>query len=318
MVAADRDRSSLPAERLQNAIDGWRSVQQPAITSMIVSIRRGTQTWSSRSTSAGVTPKYDASLPFAAASITKTFTAALVLREVERGALSLDREVPALRDLTVPVPTGLSVRQLLTHTSGLVDYSLAPGYVADAPLTALDAVTLSLKAPLQPGIGSDVRYANSNYLYLGLLVEQIEGRPYAQLIDELAAAAGLRNTRVGDATRPGWIGFSSGGIVSTASDLATWGQALFTPGKILGPSAFSLLTTIGPTNLGLGAWPACPCSTDAQGVKHYTAIGHHTADGGMFSFPVTGITVVAMFEPTGEDTHGRIVSLADAINAALA
>ena len=105
--------------------------------------------------------------------------------------------------------------------------------------------------------------------------------------------------------------------MSTTSDLAKWGQALFTPGKVLSERALAMMTTIGDANVGLGAWPACPCSTDAQGVKRYTAIGHHTADGGMFYFPATGMTVVAMFEPTGHDTHGRIVSLATALTAAL-
>ena len=76
------------------------------------------------------------------------------------------------------------------------------------------------------------------------------------------------------------------------------------------------MTTVGDANLGLGTWPACPCWTDAQGVKRYTAIGHHTADGGMFSFPATGVTVVAVFEPTGDDTHTRIVSLTNALTAA--
>ena len=115
---------------------------------------------------------------------------------------------------------------------------------------------------------------------------------------------------------PGWIGFSSGGIVSTADDLTAWGQALFTPGKVLSAKDVTLMTTVGDANLGLGTWPACPCWTDAQAVKRYTAIGHHTADGGMFSFPATGVTVVAVFEPTGDDTHTRIVSLTNALTAA--
>ncbi len=309
--------AALPADRLQTAFDQWRRQVQPAITSSIVSVRIGTQSWTSRSSDAGVDPRYLASVPFMASSITKTFTAALVMRAVDRGALRLDDPVPTLNGLTVPVPAGVTVRTLLTHTSGLVDYRSANGYDATVPLTAFDAVTLSLRTPLGSVPGSQMTYGNSNYLYLGLLIEQIEGRPYAQLIRELTTSVGLNDTRLDETPRPGWIGFSSGGIVATAADLATWGQALLTPGRVLSERALALMSTIGDANLGLGLWPACPCTTDAQGVKHSTALGHHTADGGMFVFPATGMTVVAMFEPIGHDTDGRIVSLAAALNAAM-
>lgn len=265
-----------------------------------------------------MTSKYEPKKSLSAASITKTFTAALVIREIEKGSLTLDGPVPAIDGLTSTVPSGLTVRQLLTHTSGLVDYGAAPGYNASATLTALDAVNLSLKAPISSGAGTTVSYANSNYLYLGLLVEQLEGRSYESLLGDLFSSAGLKNTSLDSAAKPGWIGFSSGGIVSTPDDLTAWGQALFTPGKVLDARGVSLMTTIGDANLGLGAWPACPCTTDASGVKHYAAIGHHTADGGMFTFPSTGITIVAMFEPTGDDTHSRIVSLHNALAAAMA
>ncbi len=307
----------LPAEKFQRAFDAWRVQVQPAISSSVVAIRIGANTWTSRSADVGVDSKYLATREFRASSITKTFTAALVLRAVDRGDLRLDGQVPSLTGIAVPAPAGLTVRQLLTHTSGLVDYRAAPGYDPSAPLTVTDAVALSLRAPLV-GAGTQVSYANSNYLYLGLLLEQTTGKSYGQLVRELTTEVGLAETRLDETPQLGWVGSSSGGIMSTTSDLAKWGQALFTPGKVLSERALAMMTTIGDANVGLGAWPTCPCSTDAQGVKRYTAIGHHTADGGMFYFPATGMTVVAMFEPTGHDTHSRIVSLAAALTAALA
>ena len=316
-AAAPTTTAPLPAEKLQRAFDAWRAQVQPAISSSVVAIRVGANTWTSRSADAGVDSKYLTTREFRASSITKTFTAALVLRAVDRGDLRLDDQVASLTGVSVPAPVGLTIRQLLTHMSGLVDYRAAPGYDPSAPLTAADAVALSLRAPLV-GAGTQVSYANSNYLYLGLLLEQTTGRPYGQLVRELTTEVGLTETRLDEAPQPGWVGSSSGGIMSTTSDLAKWGQALFTPGKVLSERALAMMTTIGDANVGLGAWPACPCSTDAQGVKRYTAIGHHTADGGVFYFPATGMTVVAMFEPTGHDTHARIVSLAAALTAALA
>jgi CubicO group peptidase (beta-lactamase class C family)/peptidoglycan/LPS O-acetylase OafA/YrhL len=306
---------TLVPAKLQKALDAWRSQIQPTVSSMIVSVRSGGGVWTSQSTATGFAPKYQVTVPFLAASITKTFTAALVLREVVKGSLKLDEQVPTLSGLMVPIPSGITVRKLMTHTAGLVDYTSAQGYDASRNLSPLDAVTLSFSTPLK-GVGT-VQYANSNYLYLGLLVQQIEGKPYSQLVDDMVKPIGLKSTAVTDQTRPGWIGFSSGGIVSTAADLTAWGQALFSTNRILDLEGQALLTTVGEANLGLGAWPACPCSTDPQGVKHYTAIGHHTADGGLFYFPTTGATVLAMFEPTGDDTHTRIVSLANTLIAAL-
>lgn len=307
----------LPAEKLQRAFDAWRVQVEPAISSSVVAIRIGAYTWTSRSADSGVDSKYRTTREFRASSITKTFTAALVLRAADSGDLRLDDQVASLTGVSEPAPTGLTVRQLLTHTSGLVDYRAAPGYDPSAPLTVADAVALSLRAPMV-GAGSQVSYANSNYLYLGLLLEQTTGKSYAHLVRELTTEVGLAETRLDETPQPGWVGFSSGGIMSTTSDLAKWGQALFTPGKVLSERALARMTTIGDSNVGLGAWPACPCSTDAQGVKRYTAIGHHTADGGVFYFPATGMTVVAMFESTGHDTHARIVSLAAALTTALA
>lgn len=300
---------ALSSVLLQRALDTWRVKADPKITSMVVALRSGDQTWVSKSPENAVNPKYDPTGQFLAASITKTFTAALVLQQVERGTLQLDDPVPALNGLEGSVPAGITVRRLLTHTAGLVDYTAAPGYRADQPITALQAVKLSLAAPLQSGLGSTVRYANSGYLYLGLLLEQVTGHSYADLVAGLARDAGLKSTTLDTSSHLGWIGFSSGGIVSTASDLAVWGQALFTPGKILSAQMVSQMTTLGDMNLGLGVWPACPCSTAPDGTKRYTAIGHNTADGGMFFFPATGMTIVVMFEPEQND----IVSLMDAL-----
>lgn len=316
-TATQATEPTLPPAALQRALGAWRAAEQPAIISMIVSLRSGSQTWTAKSTADGAISNYPPDTPFPAASITKTFTAALVIRELEKGTLKLDDPVPVLTGLDVQVPPGITVRRLLTHTAGLVDYTATTGYRADQPVTALQAVELSLRAPQQDGLGVTVRYANAGYLYLGLLLEQITGQSYGSLVDGLTRDAGLHDTKLSTDAHAGWVGFSSGGVVSTAVDLAAWGQALFGSGKILSAHGVSMMTTLGDMNLGLGAWPACPCWTDTGGVKRYTAIGHHTGDGGMFYFPATGMTIVAMFEPTGDDTHRRIVSLMSALSAML-
>lgn len=297
---------------LQHALDAWRATASPRPKTMVLALKSGTQTWVAKSPDGGVAFQEPEAV-FGIASLTKTFTAALVLREVEKGTIGLDTPAPAVKGLEVPVPPGVTVRRLLTHTTGLVDYNEAPGYHAWEPMTALKAVALSFAAPQKDGLGLTVRYANSNYLYLGLLLEQVTGTSYRELVAGLVSDAGLQHTTVDLTPQNGWVGFSSGGIASTLADLATWGQALFTPGTVLSAHGVSLMTTLGDMNLGLGAWPMCPCWTDNGGTKRYTAIGHNTATGGMFYFPATGITLVAMFEGATND----MVSLMNALTKAM-
>ena len=298
----------LPEADLQRALDVWRASASPRIPSMIVGLRSGTKTWAAKSPDGGIA-FVEPEVTFPAASLTKTFTAALVLREVEKGTLSLDSTVPAIRGLEVPLPQGVTVRRLLTHTAGLVDYAETPTYRRYELMTPLKAVNLSFATPQKDGIGVTVRYNNSGYLYLGLLLEQVTGKPYVDLIAGLADDADLKHTTVDVTPHPGWIGFSSGGVVSTVADLATWGQALFGSNQILSARNVSMMTTLGDANIGIGAWPACPCWTDTDGVKRYTGIGHYTAIGGMFYFPATGLTIVAMFDGATND----FVSLMDAL-----
>ncbi|HVW35451.1 MAG TPA: serine hydrolase domain-containing protein, partial [Acidimicrobiia bacterium] len=176
------------------------------------------------------------------------------------------------------------------------------------PLTPVEAVRLSLENPLQSAPGERVNYANSNYHYLGLLLEHVTGQPYDRLVANLARSVGLRHTVVDPSSAPGWVGFASGGIHSTVADLARWGAALFTPGRVLPARLVSPLTTLSRYNVGLGTWPLCPCSTDDQRQKRYVAIGQYTGHGGLYHTP-EGLTVAVHMEPPGDAADVRSAAL---------
>ena len=119
---------------------------------------------------------------FAIASISKTFTAALVLDLVEEGAIELDAAavgyLPALE-----LDPKITVRQLLDHTSGLHDYFLHPR-IDRALLTEPErrwspgqALRYVGKPYFEPGQGW--HYSNTNYLLLGLIAERAGGAPLA-------------------------------------------------------------------------------------------------------------------------------------------
>jgi CubicO group peptidase (beta-lactamase class C family) len=119
------------------------------------------------------------------ASVSKQFTAAAILLLDERGSLSLEdrvrKHLPSLPAAADPV----TIRHLLTHTSGLVDYEdvMPP----DSARQLRDADVLRLLES-QPSMyfapGTDYRYSNSGYALLALIVEKVSGRSFTEFLRE--------------------------------------------------------------------------------------------------------------------------------------
>ena len=135
-------------------------------------------------------------------SITKTFTAAAVLQQVEAGALSLDDTVAdVLPDLAEqhPAVANVTVDQLLGMRSGIPDYAntglVISKVVADPakvwnPAEIID-LTLAESELSAPGTAG---YSTTNYLILGEMLSKVTGAPVEDSLNAVAAAAGLRNT----------------------------------------------------------------------------------------------------------------------------
>lgn len=202
-----------------------------------------------------------AQTPFAIASIGKTMTAVAVLRLVARGELSLD-EMAANR-VSPEFAAGLgglkgvTLRHLLTMTSGLPDY-LTDDYIHDAlddpdniqhPQTALTYV-YGEEVLFLPAKGFD--YSNTNYVLLGIILETATGQSYADLMQDLVLGpAGMTRSFVfgsrrlpadfpnghedGDHIRKYYEadGFGDGGVISTAHDLALFYKALLVDRSLL-------------------------------------------------------------------------------------
>ena len=185
------------------------------------------------------------------ASVTKQFTAAAILLLNEANQLGLDDPVrkwlPELPEATQPV----TIRHLLTHTGGLIDYE---DFVADDAAQVHDADALRLLAKqdrtyFKPG--SSYRYSNSGYALLALIVEKASGQRFAAFLRErIFAPLGMQNTvafEEGVTTVPiRAFGYSAGGgawartdqsstsavlgdggIYSSIDDLARWDAAFY-------------------------------------------------------------------------------------------
>ena len=189
---------------------------------------------------------------FQIASLSKSFTAAAILRLRERGDVSLDDR---LSRFLPDFPRGdeITIHQLLVHTSGLARYVFQPDYAERSrqPHTADDLARWIANVPLALEPGERSAYSNANYAVLARVIEIVSGQSYGGFLDEhLIGLAGLPSTgHRGDAAVPvpalasGYVpvglrdvepsrpyDYSSttgaGSLYSTASDLLQWYRSL--------------------------------------------------------------------------------------------
>jgi D-alanyl-D-alanine carboxypeptidase len=207
-------------------------------------------------------------------SITKVFTAAMVMKSVEAGRLSLDQTIdrwfPAIRKAD-----RITVRHLLGHRSGIHNFTDAPSYLkwntqARTRQQLLDTLS-SQTSDFEPG--SKFSYSNSGYVLLTFLLEDVWGRTYGDLLHKLILKPSrLKDTRYGGRIDPSdngahsyrkllgrWVKQSetdpsiplgAGAIVSTPSDIARFGQSLFS-GRLVSKESLAQMMRL-QDGVGLG------------------------------------------------------------------
>ena len=216
-------------------------------------------------------------------SLTKTFTTTLIMQLVDEGLLFLDDPIGGMgigfkHD-------HITIRQLLTHTSGLSKYKTKNGYVAKGT-TPMDVLRYVSEQPLRNPPGSFVDYSTSGFSVLGIILEQKTGETFEELLkNRITDALGYNiSTFRGDY---GSIGFSTGGIIMTMDDLADWTRRYF----------FDRSTTKETwdwairTTTGVGVHGYCPCRN-----RSFLALGHI---GGRTFASVDGDGTVVIIDTTG-------------------
>jgi D-alanyl-D-alanine carboxypeptidase len=223
-------------------------------------------------------------------SVGKTYVAAVAMQLVGEG--KLDLAAPISRYLghepwfdRLPNARQITVRQLMTHTSGLVRYEFQPAAAAALRAnpfkvwTPVDRLTLvfDTQAPFAAGQGWE--YSDTNYIVLGMIIERLTGRAYDdELRHRLLVPLRLTNTVAAD--RPevpglanGYAGpkndlggydasvvngrlainpqfeWTGGGVASTTADLARWGKLLY-EGKAYPPTLLAQALDGVPARLG--------------------------------------------------------------------
>jgi peptidoglycan/LPS O-acetylase OafA/YrhL/CubicO group peptidase (beta-lactamase class C family) len=201
------------------------------------------------------------------ASISKMFTAAVVLQLAEEGKIDLDAPMTTWLPELVPNGDRITVRGLLQHTTGLYDYLEDRNFVnrayrqldhAWAPRELVDYAT-KFPASFKPNTKGNWDYSSTNYVILGMLVEQVTGRTLAQeMRSRIFEPLELRHTffapdeTIDGAQARGYSGnvdqtnasmtfvFGTANIVSTAGDVRLFADALFN-GRLLKPDTLAMM-----------------------------------------------------------------------------
>lgn len=200
-------------------------------------------------------------------SVTKQFTATAVMMLVEQGKITLDEKITKYLSGLPEAWKEITVRHLLTHTSGIRNVNTLPNFAAlrMTPCSQERFIGLLAGQPLQFEPGAKWSYCNTGYQLLGWIIEKQSGMPYATFLKErIFNPLDMRATQVNDSgiiikdratgyllqdgtlRNAGYVDmswpFSAGAIVSTVVDLAKWSLAL-DEDKLLKPSSFQQMWT---------------------------------------------------------------------------
>ncbi|GAB2900208.1 serine hydrolase domain-containing protein [Streptomyces mayteni] len=277
----------------------------------------------------------DTDARFRVGSVTKTFSSVVMLQLVAEGAAELDD--PVNRHLPGLLPDDrITVRHLLSHRSGLWDYSndmferTVPGFeaVRDRVFSLRELVDLSLARPLTVDPGSAYAYSNTNFIVVGMLIEELTGKPLARAYQErIIAPLGLTGTgyvhpdteiagnHINGHLTPDEAGAplvdsteqtvswaqSAGAMISTAEDLNDFTSALL-DGELLPPDERAAMLAMTPT--------------DATGTRHYgLGLRRYDMSCGVSVYGHTGtVQGYYTYAFTTEDGDRSVTAMANATN----
>src|ERR1044072_409012 len=136
---------------------------------------------------------------FRLGSITKQFTATVILQLVEQGKIKLDAKLSDyLPDYRKDTGEKVTIHHLLTHTSGIPSYTSQPDFfqnVSRNPYKVDEFVKKYASGDLEFEPGSKFRYNNSGYFLLGAIIERVTGKPYEQVLKQnIFDPLGMKNT----------------------------------------------------------------------------------------------------------------------------
>jgi len=239
--------------------------------------------------------KADVKTKYRIGSISKMFTASLILKAVEENKLSLkqtlDKYFPQIEN-----STEITIENLLNHKSGIHDLTHNKNFLTynTKPQSEMQMIDIIVKGKSDFKPNSKVEYSNSNYIVLSYILEKIYKKPYAKILStKIIKPLGLKNTFFGskiqiqneesysyhflnkwdkatetDASIP----MGAGAIVSNPSDLTTFIEQLF-KGKIISQKSLSIMKVMNEYHgIGIGMGMLSFTNFDKKSYGHNGAI----------------------------------------------
>ena len=251
-------------------------------------------------------------------SNTKQFTSAAIMRLAEEQKLSIDDDVSKYLPQIPLHGNRVTIRELLTHTSGIHSYTEVEAWRAHwaEDLTPDSIMGFVAKDTFDFAPGTRFKYDNSGYILLGMVIEKVSGEPYAKYLEkEFFEPLGLTHTSYcpSHTTDPAFAAgyskkddgvvpheylsltqpYAAGSLCSTVGDFVMWQRDL-AAGKVVSPQSFTLMTTAAtltngqPIRYGFGLFPG-----DVLGHKDFSHSGGIPGYTTMaYSFPADTLNVV--------------------------
>jgi len=185
-------------------------------------------------------------------SVTKQFTATAIMMLVEEGKVKLDAKVGEYLSGTPESWKDITVRNLLTHTSGIKDFINEPTANLRLDVTEEEVLRATAQRPLNFAPGEKYAYSNTNYHLLAMIIRKITGLGYGEYLRQrIFGPLGMAHTKLvnlseitpgrasgylwqndmlrnGVFIAPSILAYGGGGIRSTVLDMAKWDAALYT------------------------------------------------------------------------------------------
>jgi CubicO group peptidase (beta-lactamase class C family) len=205
---------------------------------------------------------------FRIASLSKQFTAACILLLQERGRLKVRDPISRYLNDLPQAWQSITIHQLLTHTSGIFNYTDSPqlAKLNRTGATPQEMIALVADNPLDFTPGSRLHYTNTGYILLGMIIEKAAGRPYAEFLkSNIFEQLGMTNSgydRASDIVKERASGYrikdghiansdfidmtipyAAGGIYSTVEDMYLWNEALAQGGRLLSEDSLKQMFT---------------------------------------------------------------------------
>jgi CubicO group peptidase (beta-lactamase class C family) len=205
---------------------------------------------------------------FRIASLGKQFTSACVLLLQERGRLNVHDPISRYLSGLPEAWQAITIHQLLTHTSGIPNYTSSPeiAKLNRTGATPQQMIALVADKPLDFKPGTNWSDSNTGYILLGMIIEKVSGQPYVNFLQSnIFEPLGMGHSgydRARDITKERASGyqivdghvvnsdfidmsipFSAGGIYSTVEDMYRWNEALADDGKLLSAESLKQMFT---------------------------------------------------------------------------